>query len=302
MELCLMIAISLLAPAVVCLLVKVFLMRKSAREIADGLDERLNGETNTLIGISSRDGAMRALAQGLNGQLRRLRAERHRFAQGDRELKEAITAVAHDLRTPLTAIGGYIDLLRREPLTDDARRYLSQIEGRVGALTGLSEELFRYSMVMAARELTLERVDLRAALEEALLAHYAAIAGRGIEPDVHLPESCVPRMLDAEAVSRVFSNILSNAVKYSDGDLTVELDVDGTVRFSNRAKELSAVDIARLFERFYTVQTGRGGAGLGLYIAKQLTEKMGGTITARMDDGKLIVELRFAMEEHASAE
>ena len=283
-----------------CLLAKVCLMRKSAQEIARELDERLSGETNTLIGISSRDGAVRALAQALNGQLRLLRAERQRFEQGDRELKEAITAVAHDLRTPLTAIGGYLDLLRREPVTDDARRYLTQIEGRVDALGGLSEELFRYSVVTAARKLVPECIDLRAALEDALLALYAAIAQRGIEPEVRLPEESVFRMLDPEATARVFSNILSNAIRYSDGDLSVEMEADGTIRFSNGAKGLKGVDAARLFDRFFTVETGRGGAGLGLSIARQLTERMGGSIDAHYDGGRLTIEARFPREEGAA--
>ena len=293
MELCLIALAGLTTLAAACLLCKVLLMRKAAREIVRELEDRLSGESNTLIGISSRDGAMRHLAGSLNGQLRRLRAERQRFQRGDREVKEAITAVAHDLRTPLTAIGGYLSLLKREALSPDARRYADAIEGRVGAMEQLAEELFRYSVVTTARELVPERVDLRRALEESLVSFYAAISARGIEPRIALPECAVERMLDARALSRVLSNILNNAVKYSDGDLQVSLEADGTMCFCNRAAGLCGVDVGRLFDRFYTVETGRGATGLGLSIARQLTERMGGAIRADYADGVLRIEVCF---------
>lgn len=106
---------------IICLLcvlaffaVKVYLLRRSAREIAAGLSARISTDTNTLIGISSRDRAMRALAESVNTELRALRRERRRLQQGDRELREAVTNISHDLRTPLTAICGYLELLERE--------------------------------------------------------------------------------------------------------------------------------------------------------------------------------------------
>ncbi len=90
-----------------------------------------------------------------------------------------------------------------------------------------------------------------------------------------------------------FDNILSNAVKYSDGDLTIHLRPDGSVTFSNRASSLSRVQAERLFDRFYTVETARSSTGLGLSIAKLLTEKMGGTITAEYESGHLQICIAF---------
>ncbi len=119
-------------------------LRRGLREIAEQLRDRLEGDTNTLITLSSPDGALRALASDLNVQLRALRAERLRLQNGDRELKTAVTNVSHDLRTPLTAISGYLDLLEGEPLSENAVRYLSVLRERTDALTALTEELFRY--------------------------------------------------------------------------------------------------------------------------------------------------------------
>ena len=99
--------------------------------------------------------------------------------------------------------------------------------------------------------------------------------------------------MDAAALRRIFDNILSNAVKYSDGDLTIRLWPDGTVSFSNSTPSLSRVQAEHLFDRFYTVETARNSTGLGLSIAKLLTEKMGGTITAEYENGRLQICIAF---------
>ena len=98
---------AVLALTAAALAVKIALLRRAARELREGLTERLEGEdTNTLLTLPTRDRDMRALASDLNGQLRLLRERRQRYQQGDLTVKEAVTEVAHDLRTPLTAIRG----------------------------------------------------------------------------------------------------------------------------------------------------------------------------------------------------
>ena len=140
-------------------------------------------------------------------------------------------------------------------------------------------------------------LDLRGALEEALLSFYGAMEQRNITPEIQLPESRVERCLDPSALSRIFSNILGNALKYSSGDLTVCMDQEGTIVFTNAAAGLTTVTAGRLFDRFYTVQTGSSSTGLGLSIAKLLTERMNGSIGAEYRDGKLSITLRFPPAE-----
>lgn len=293
MESWLWVAVGALACVTAGLSIKVYLLRKSAEEIRQGFARRLGADTNVLIDISCRDRAMKRLASDVNAQLRELRRQRQRFLQGDAELKEAVTSISHDLRTPLTAVCGYLELLEQEEKTEQADRYLSQIENRVEVMKELTEELFRYSVVTSEQELTEEPVDLCSALEESLLSFYGIMQQKGIAPVIHMPEKKVVRCLDPTAVSRIFSNIISNAVKYSDGDFEVTLDECGTMTFSNSAAALDAVAAARLFDRFYTVEAARNSTGLGLSIAKQLTERMGGTIESEYRDGKLYMILCF---------
>ena len=298
MELWCIVLICSLALAALCLLAYLLVLRHSLREAAEELDEKLRTDTNTLISISSGDRAMQSLVTHINRQLQALRRERLRLHSGNAELTAAVTNISHDLRTPLTALCGYLDLLEQEPQTEAAARYLTVIRERTDAMRALMEELFRYSVLTAtADELHTEPVCLNDVLEQSLAGFYGALSARGITPSVQLPEEKVIRPLDAAALRRVFDNSLSNAAKYSDGDLAVVLAPDGEVTFSNRASALSRVEAARLFDRFYTVDSARGSTGLGLSIAKLLTEKLHGTISADYENETLRICRAFPTEK-----
>lgn len=272
---------------------KVALLRHGIKGLRRDLAERRGQDTNTLLSLPCRDRELRRLASALNQELRALRQERLRYQQGDKELKEAVVNISHDLRTPLTAISGYLQLLQGQDLPPDTRRYLEQIESRTESMKRLTEELFRYSVVVSEENLAREPVDLRRAVEEALLSFYGALEGRGIEPQVRLPETPVIRQLDPAAVNRVLGNILTNALKYSAGDLEVTLEESGRLTFSNSAPGLDPVAAGRLFDRFYTVEAARNSTGLGLSIAKELTQRMGGEMGAELHGGRLTVWLEL---------
>ena len=240
----------LLAFCVLFLLEYLLILRHSIREAAEELDEKLRTDTNTLISISAGDSSIRMLASRINRQLQALRRERLILQSGNDELTAAVTNASHDLRTPLTAICGYLDLLEQEPQSENSMRYLAVIRERTEALRSLTEELFRYSVITAtADELRLEAVCLNDVLEQSLAGFYGALSARGITPEIRMPEAAVVRKLDAAALRRIFDNILSNAAKYSSGDLAVSLLADGSVTFSNRAPALSRVQTERLFDR-----------------------------------------------------
>lgn len=293
MENLLFIIMGALLLIILALAVKIYLLHKSTQEIAEVFHNRLTTDTNTLIDISSRDIYMRKLASEINEQLRLLRKERRRYQQGDLELKEAITNISHDLRTPLTAIIGYLDLLDREEKSEIIQRYILRIRNRSNALKNLTEELFRYSLVSSERELKLEKIDAVRALEESLLSFYGVMREKNIQPVIQLPEKPVWRSLDTTAINRIFSNVISNALKYSDGDLSIFMDECGHVVFENTARKLNAIIVGRLFDRFYTVESGNNSTGLGLSIARILTERMGGEIEARYEAKKLYIEITF---------
>ena len=283
-----------LALTVLVLLLQLCSLRHALRELTDELDEKLRTDTNTLISLSSGDRSARALAARLNGQLRALRAERLRLQMGDARLKADVANVCYDLRTPLTAVCGYLDLLSQEELPARAEQYLAVIRERTNALRDLTEEMLRYSVAAStAEQLHIEPVCLNDVLEESLAGLYAVLTERGIAPSVSLPGEKVIRPLDRQALRRVLDNILMNAARYSDGDLVVELSPGGSIAFENGARSLGRVQAERLFDRFFSVQSAGGSTGLGLSIARLLTEKMGGRVSAACREGRLRVRVEF---------
>lgn len=294
MEFWLLVVIGILLIIILVLSMKLLLVHKTAREIEAAFAERLTTETNTLIDISYRDKTMRKLAAGLNSELRKLRSERRRFQQGDLELKSAVTNISHDLRTPLTAIWGYLELLEKEEKTETVNRYIGIIKDRVNILTQLAEELFRYSVIISTKgTIVKDHVVINTVLEESIAAFYTVLTERKIVPEIEISETKVTRMLDRSALSRVFSNLISNAIKYSDGDLKIVLSERGEILFSNLASGLDEIQVGRLFDRFYTLEAARKSTGLGLAIAKTLVEEMNGTISAEYENSRLSIHILF---------
>lgn len=269
-------------------------MKRAVIEICEGLEEKLKNDTNTLITISTSDKSMRRLAQKLNEQLKELRKQRHYFVQGDAELKEAVTNISHDIRTPLTAICGYLELLEEEEMSKKAVGYLEIIKSRTEILENLTEELFQYSMITAVEEdVEREAVVVNSVLEESVAAFYTTLTEANISPRIEITEKRIVRKLSPSALSRIFSNLINNAVKYSDGDLEISLSEKGEIVFSNTASGLNYMQVSKLFERFYTVEDMQKSTGLGLSIVKKLVEQMDGRIIAEYRDKKLIISVYF---------
>ena len=281
--------------AVICiLLLKIYMLKKSVREIRTDFGERGKLDSNSLIGVSSRDKDIRALTNDMNHSIVDLRKAFHKYKEGDREVRTAITNISHDIRTPLTAICGYLALMKKQEKSPEMERYLDIIDERAEHMKTLTEGLFSYSLILNSEDtVELEDVNLNKVLEDCIMEYYGALTERGIEPAVDITEKKIVRKLDKTHIDRAISNVISNAIKYSDGDFDIKLKDDGTMIFSNKASGITSVEAARLFDRFYTVETGRNSTGLGLSIARTFVEQMGGEIGAEYKDGKLAIKIAF---------
>ena len=280
------------AVIIILLCVKIYLLKKSAREISDQFADRLKNDTNNLIYISSSDRDMRRLAENINDKLKDMRQIQLQYEYGNTEIKNAITNVSHDLRTPLTAICGYLDMIQKTDDTEKQARYLSIIRERADMMKHLTEELFRYSVIVTdEEEMETEEVFVNQLLVESISSFYPALTEKKITPNITITDKRIMRTVNKEALSRVFSNLLNNAVKYSEGDLDISLSDTGEICFSNTAKELSAIDVEQLFDRFYTVENAPHSTGLGLSIARTLISRMSGSICADYSNDKLTIKI-----------
>lgn len=276
------------------LLLKIFYMRKAIREIKRGFSEKLYTDTNTPIMLSSHDKLVSSLANDINVELKELQKQKHRYIQGDKELKNAITNISHDLRTPLTTICGYLSLLDKEEKSEHIARQLSIIKNRTFALKQLVEELFRYTTIISDTENSVyTETVINNVLEDCISSYYAIFKEKGITPNINLCEQKIVRSVDKTALLRIFNNVIDNAIKYSEGDLTISLFENGKIVFSNHTSDLNEIQIGKLFDRFYTVNTARKSTGLGLSIAKALIEKMDGNISADYSNNVLSIIIKL---------
>ena len=275
----------------IILLIKIVIIKISITEIKSASERLSKDKSYPLILISSRDKHLRSLAATLNKELVSLKSQKLQYELGDASIKNAAVGISHDLRTPLTAICGYVELVEKSSDIETAKRYAKQIKNRADAIRALSDELLQYFVETSSIEPNIEHICINKILEDTLISYYGALSNSGISPIIQITDTPVYRYADALALSRIFSNLISNALKYSDGDLNVTLSENGTISFSNTASSLSSVDVNKLFDKFYTVDDSRKSTGLGLSIAKMLAEQMGGNLIASFSNSRLTITL-----------
>ena len=240
----------------------------------------------------------RAIDRHLDADLER-DLERRR---ADERFREQLAALSHDIRTPLAGAQGYLQLAQRAEDPERAARYLEGAEKRLAAMRVLVDDLFTYARAAdPSWEPELVACDLAEAAADALAARYEAFGARGWEPDVRLAET-VPVLAAPDALARVIANLLENALVHGCG--APQVRVEGTalaVENPVAPEDAARLDPARLTERFYQGDPSRTGhgTGLGLAVARALTESMGGTLAVGVTAGEqplfsALVELRPA--------
>ena len=270
-------------------------MERAFKEIGDQVKDHMDGTNSSIFQLSTSNKEARKLANDLNGALQELHAERVFLKDGDKRMKENVTAISHDLRTPLTAINSYVDLLENE--TDDAKRkeYLERIKDRTSELKDMTGELFKYSVSSDTQydsQLSNEDLDLKSIIENSLISFYKEFTSKGIDPQTEFPSGKVIINSNRKILMRIFDNVFSNVAKYATS-LSVKLSDDGVVTVSNDAPDLTPVQVSKLFDKYYTVTDGTNSTGLGLSIAKDLVGRVGGSISAGLSDGMLTITIRF---------
>ena len=274
------------------LIVRVFLKKKKIREIEKSYTYILESDTNNIVTISSLDKDIKNLTINLNKNLMELRKQKLQYKNGNQELKKIITNISHDLRTPLTVINGYIDLLQKENKNVEQERYIKIIKEKIYELKELTEQLFGFSKTVDIDlEVKKEECCLNDILEESLANYYNQFKEKNIIPKISISNKKINKMVNKIAIIRIFENILSNALKYSNGNFEVIMNDDGIITFSNKANSLDAITVQKIFDRYFTVENAKESTGIGLAIAKQLIEQNMGKITAKYVNGYLIINL-----------
>ncbi|HAT4139939.1 TPA: HAMP domain-containing histidine kinase [Clostridium perfringens] len=225
------------------------------------------------------------------------------YKEKDKELREAIANMSHDLRTPLTSIMGYVYLLNDDKLDKEERKeYLKIIEKRSLVLNDLITNFYGLSRIQADQyEIKLEPVNLELVLGEIIAAFYETLDYKFGEPEINIEEGLGPVLGDKQALNRIFTNLIENIIKHGEGEVKISLKKKNkyiVMEFSNKAEELESKDVNRIFEKFFTKDRMRTGqnTGLGLAIVKLLVEKQGQKIEAKKVGNRLVINIIWSLE------
>jgi len=233
------------------------------------------------------------LAKLINVNLKHINEYRAKIAHEENELKNTIANITHDLRTPITSVLGYIQLLYNEnSLGEKEARYIDIINSRVETLKQLIENLFSYSLIYDKSELLdIKSENINLILEDSIALYYNDLVEKNIFPVIELPNEPIYKNVDKLALKRVFNNLISNVIKYGKS-LKVILNSDG-VYFENSTENYDQIDVGKIFDRFFTVTRARNNnsMGLGLTITKNLVEKMNGTVSASLEKDILSIKI-----------
>lgn len=219
--------------------------------------------------------------------------------------KELITDVSHDIRTPLTSLDGYFNLLRTAESPEERDKYIEIITGRLNILGDLLEQLFTYAKLQnGSYNLEMDSFDCRQTMCDVVLSFYEEFRTRDINPEISLPEEECVIYGNKTAFVRIVQNIIRNSLIHggdadNPGKICISMQITESAvefTFSNSICKNWNGDINKVFERFYTADKSRSNysSGLGLPVAKKLTEVMNGKISAETEDGYFVIKLEFA--------
>ena len=283
--------IVVLSILVITLVLRVVTTNIEIRNIIRDLEDITEKDTNILLTTSSGDKSIKSLVDSLNKELKKLLSIKREYSKGVFDVKKSAENIAHDIRTPLTVIKGYVDLLEEEDLSEEGKKCLEIIKGRTRYMKEMTDEL---SLSMKSRGvLSLSDIDAKSVLEEALVSFYNEFKKKGMTPSIITPNDKVILKADSKALYRVYSNIISNALKYGEGEFNVQMDEKGNITFSNYAPNMDSVEANKLLDRYYTISDAKASSGIGLSISKEILQEMGGELKVRLDNKRLYISIIY---------
>ena len=258
-------------------------------------------ESNMLITKEIKLGNIKELTDLLNEMIKERKEEAAQYVKKERMIADTYTNLSHDIRTPLTSMDGYFQLLETCSSEADRKRYIEIIEERIESLKEMLEELFTYTKLKnETYELKKERQNLTQILKETVFSYYDEWAERGIVPEFDLTDTPVWIMGNGQALRRIIQNIVKNGLDHGNKELKIQLkkkENRAKLVFKNRVEYPDRIDLQRVFERFYKADEARSknSTGLGLSITKGFVLKMNGEISAQMKGDWFSIHISFPL-------
>ena len=294
------IVVGVLSILVIVFLGYIIFLQLELRNINRQLTKRLTESTRQPISLELINKELNSLTVNINKALKAEETLRLEAVREEKRFKEMIANISHDLRTPLTAIKGYQQLMEKGLLSKEQRQKLQIAQKHAGDLGRLVEHFFQYTyLVNAETVLQRERINLTNLVAECLAESIAVLEERNLV--VHFDETKpIFGLVDKEMTIRIIQNLIGNCVEHSDSDIEVRILTrkNAIICFRNFVKSTSEIDVNRIFDRFYTADKARGkSSGLGLSIVNLLAEQMGGSTGALLQEGYLEIRVELPIWE-----
>ena len=259
-------------------------------------------DSNMLITTEMKKGHIEELAELLNTLLKERKKERADYQKKEQMIADIYTNLSHDIRTPLTSLDGYFQLLEETQEENDRKRYIQIIQERIESLKEMLEELFTYTKLQnGTYELKLEPQNVGQILKETVFSYYDDWAEQGISPQFEITEEPVWIRGNKQALRRTIQNIIRNGLDHGNKEIRIQLsrnEKQMELVFQNKIEPGEQIDISRVFERFYKADKARSksSTGLGLSIAKGFVQKMHGEIAAEIKEDWFCIKISFPCE------
>lgn len=284
--------LGIFAAIIIFLLIRCIRNHLEMKSLCMQLDELAQG-SHMEIFVYRRDKTSLELCKKLNEVVTRQHQKEIQYERSQKRLKQNISALAHDIRTPLTSAAGYLQMGADCADKETRDRYLDISSKRLKELKDMLEELFLYTK-LSTDDFQLSTQDLQVLplLSECLIGMYQQFEEKGVTPLVEFETEGFHLKADEDCLNRIFRNLIQNALQHGNGGITITQQ-GRQMTFSNPIADDTHLDVAQIFDRFYKADAARrrGSSGMGLAIVKELVEKMGGGISAAINDGCLQINI-----------
>ena len=289
----------LLAMLSLFLSLKLIYQRKLVQKVKKQIDFLIDRDTQTEIMVEKTDGTIQDLAASINHLLKKYRSMGQEIERSDTLFRDTITSLSHDLRTPLATANGYIQLLQEQDLTGEQKEYATIAGERISAVKLLLDQLFEFVRIEADElKLNCRNTDIHSVLRDVVASYYGDFEQKKCVPYIVIPNPSAIIWGDPNALTRIFSNVVYNALVHGEGNYQITAAIEEAqtvITIKNASSSIQQEDIPHLFDRFYTTDQSRTKktTGLGLAIAQRLVTRMGGQIVASLQNGIFAIQVVF---------
>ena len=278
------------------------IMWKYQRQVKDSCRQLaflMKHDSNMLIHREFDLGGIGMLSDRLNDLLELRRKEEQYYQEKETLIADTYTNLSHDIRTPLTSLDGYFQLMEACENVEEQRRYLSIIHERIHSLNEMLEELFMFTKLKnESYRLELTSCCINRILKETVFSYYDDWVRREIQPDIQITEEQLYIDGNKQGLSRIIQNVIKNGLDHGEKKIRIVLKREqnqAVLRISNQVTASEQIDIEHVFDRFYKADAARSktSTGLGLSIAREFVRRMNGEIGAKIEKNEFIVEMSF---------